>query len=116
MEETNLKNIHVFPTTESYEQNISEVGTEDIALVPFTDAQTLALNSGVTSTKITTYDGYTSQIAAKQDTLTTEQLNAVNSGITSTKVATYDNLPKHEVVSVLPVEPDTNTFYYIPEE
>lgn len=32
----------------------------------------------------------TTQLATKQDNLTTTQLNAVNSGITSTKVSTYD--------------------------
>ena len=55
-------------------------------------------------------------LATKQNTLTNLQLKAVNSGITLEKVSTYDSLPKHEIVSVLPVEPNANTFYYIPEE
>lgn len=55
-------------------------------------------------------------LTTKQDILTEIQLSAVNSGITSEKITTYDNLPKHEIVSILPVEPDLNTFYYIPEE
>lgn len=37
-------------------------------------------------------------------------------GVTSNIQTQFNNLPKHEVVSVLPVEPDANTFYYIPEE
>lgn len=46
-----------------------------------------AVNSGITSAKVTTYDGYAT---GKQDKLSETQLNAVNSGITSTKVSTYD--------------------------
>lgn len=49
--------------------------------------QLAAVNSGITSAKVTTYDGYA---AGKQDKLNETQLNAVNSGITSTKVSTYD--------------------------
>lgn len=37
-------------------------------------------------------------------------------GVTSNIQTQFNNLPKHEVVSVLPVEPDANTFYLIPEE
>lgn len=37
-------------------------------------------------------------------------------GVTSNIQTQFNNLPKHEVVSVLPVKPDANTFYYIPEE
>lgn len=37
-------------------------------------------------------------------------------GVTSNIQTQFNNLPKHEVVSVLPVEPDANTFYYIPED
>ena len=47
------------------------------------DDQLAAANSGVTAAKVKTYDGYASQIAGKQATLTTAQLNAVNSGVTS---------------------------------
>ena len=50
-------------------------------------AQLNAVNSGITSSKVSTYDGYAT---SKQDKLTTSQLNAVNSGITSSKVSTYD--------------------------
>ncbi|MBR2342548.1 MAG: hypothetical protein IKA73_03760 [Alphaproteobacteria bacterium] len=74
-----------------------------------TTAQQNAVNSGITADKVSTYDGYASQIAGKQaagdyatnsaltsglsgkqDTLTTAQQNAVNSGITADKVSTYD--------------------------
>lgn len=37
-------------------------------------------------------------------------------GVTSNIQTQFNNLPKHEVVSVLPVKPDANTFYLIPEE
>ena len=52
-----------------------------------TTAQLNAANSGITSAKVSTYDGYAS---GKQDKLTTTQLAAANSGITSAKVSTYD--------------------------
>ena len=52
-----------------------------------TTAQQNAIDSGITSAKVSQYDGYET---SKQDKLTTAQLNAVNSGITSEKVATYD--------------------------
>lgn len=52
--------------------------------------QLAAANSGITATKVTTYDGYATTLAGKQNTLTETQLNAVNSGITSAKVTTYD--------------------------
>lgn len=50
-------------------------------------AQMNAVNSGITASKVATYDGYAS---GKQDKLTQAQLNAVNSGITNAKVAKYD--------------------------
>lgn len=50
-------------------------------------AQMNAVNSGITASKVATYDGYAD---GKQDTLTQAQLNAVNSGITGAKVAKYD--------------------------
>ena len=49
-----------------------------------------AVNSGITSALVTTYNGYGTTIAGKQNTLTTTQLDAVNSGITSTLVTTYN--------------------------
>lgn len=52
-----------------------------------TQAQMNAVNSGITASKVATYDGYAD---GKQDTLTEAQLNAVNSGITGAKVAKYD--------------------------
>ena len=52
-----------------------------------TQAQMNAVNSGITASKVATYDGYAD---GKQDTLNATQLSAVNSGINSTKVAKYD--------------------------
>lgn len=52
-----------------------------------TQAQMNAVNSGITASKVATYDGYAD---GKQDTLTQAQLNAVNSGITGAKVAKYN--------------------------
>lgn len=46
-----------------------------------------AVNSGITSDKVATYDGYAT---SKQATLTTTQMDVVNSGITAAKVTTYD--------------------------
>lgn len=46
-----------------------------------------AVNSGITASKVATYDGYAD---GKQNKLTEAQLNAVNSGITGAKVAKYD--------------------------
>lgn len=37
---------------------------------PFTDAQMKAINSGITDTKVSTYDGYAAQIAGKQPKFT----------------------------------------------
>jgi hypothetical protein len=51
-----------------------------------TQAQLDALNSGITSWKVSAYDWYASQIAWKQDALTTQ--TAYTSKWTSTKVAT----------------------------
>lgn len=50
-------------------------------------AQMNAVNSGITASKVATYDSYGS---TKQNVLNTEQLNAVNSGITKAKVSKYD--------------------------
>lgn len=52
-----------------------------------TQAQMNAVNSGITASKVATYDGYA---GGKQNKLTETQLNAVNSGITGAKVAKYD--------------------------
>lgn len=52
-----------------------------------TQAQMNAVNSGITASKVATYDAYAH---GKQDTLNATQLSAVNSGINSTKVAKYD--------------------------
>lgn len=52
-----------------------------------TQAQMNAVNSGITASKVATYDAYGTN---KQDKLTQAQLDAVNSGINSTKVAKYD--------------------------
>lgn len=49
--------------------------------------QLAAVNSGITATKVSTYDGYATN---KQDSLNAEQLLAVNSGITAEKVGIYD--------------------------
>lgn len=46
-----------------------------------------AVNSGITSSKVSTYDGYAT---TKQDVLSETQLLAVNSGITTNKVSAYD--------------------------
>ena len=45
-----------------------------------------AVNSGITSEKVTQIGTNTTNIALKQDKLTSTQLTAVNSGITSEKV------------------------------
>lgn len=50
-------------------------------------AQMNAVNSGITASKVATYDGYGTN---KQDKLNATQLEAVNSGITKAKVSKYD--------------------------
>lgn len=50
-------------------------------------AQMNAVNSGITASKVATYDSYG---ITKQNVLNTEQLDAVNSGITRAKVSKYD--------------------------
>lgn len=52
-----------------------------------TQAQMNAVNSGITASKVATYDGYA---GGKQDKLNATQLEAVNSGITKNKVSKYD--------------------------
>ena len=68
-----------------------------------TEAQTNAVNSGITSSKRSGYDTHVANgdihvtasqktaWSAKQDALTTAQTNAVNSGVTSSKVSGYDS-------------------------
>lgn len=51
------------------------------------EEQLAAVNSGITKTKVSTYDGYATN---KQDKLNADQLAAVNSGITADKVGIYD--------------------------
>jgi hypothetical protein len=51
-------------------------------------AQMNAVNSGITASKVATYDSYGN---TKQNVLNAEQLNAVNSGITKAKVSKYDD-------------------------
>lgn len=62
--------------------------------------QLKAVNSGITSDKVTTYDGYAT---TKQATLSATQMNAVNSGITEEKVTTYDDYA--DSISVLESKP-----------
>lgn len=75
-----------------------------------TEAQTNAINSGITSAKVTQYDGYAGQISAKQDALSQAQLNAVNSGITSAKVTQYDGYAssKQDKISIVLTD---NSYY-----
>lgn len=54
------------------------------------DAQLKAVNSSITSDKVSTYNGYAALINGKQGALDETQLAATNSGITSAKVSTYD--------------------------
>ena len=54
------------------------------------DTQLAAVNSGITSGKVSTYDGYAALINGKQGALNETQLAAVNSGITAAKVTKYD--------------------------
>lgn len=54
------------------------------------DTQLAAVNSGITSDKVSTYDGYAALINGKQGALNETQLAAVNSGITAAKVTKYD--------------------------
>lgn len=72
-----------------------KLGNTDIDLSGYqtklTTAQLNAVNSGITASKVSTYDAYASTIASKQNQLSTTQLEAVNSGITSSDVETIQN-------------------------
>lgn len=72
-----------------------KLGNTDIDLSGYqtklTTTQLNAVNSGITASKVSIYDGYASTIASKQGQLSTTQLEAVNSGITSSDVETIQN-------------------------
>lgn len=66
-------------------------------LIPYTEkqdrlstAQLSAVDSGITSDKVNTYDNSLAEIAKKQDKLSETQLNVLDSGITGDKVSAYD--------------------------
>lgn len=66
-------------------------------LIPYTEkqdrlstAQLSAVDSGITSDKVNTYDNSLAEIANKQDKLSETQLNVLDSGVTSDKVSAYD--------------------------
>ena len=52
-----------------------------------TTAQLNAVNSGVTSAKITTYDGYSATIALKADSATTLAGYGITDGVTKKELA-----------------------------
>lgn len=60
--------------------------TEKILIeqISFTTTQTNALSSGITSSKVSTYDSYAN---GKQNKLNQSQENAINSGIDANKVS-----------------------------
>jgi len=68
---------------------ISAAWKELSAKVNWTDAQMAAINSGITAAKVTAYDGYASQISAKQDTLTAGENITISDGTISAKDTTY---------------------------
>lgn len=74
-ESTNLVTNKAITTALAFKQDILD--TDQMA----------AVNSGITSGKVTAYEAYAT---TKQDTLAGAQLQAVNSGITSDKVTAYD--------------------------
>ena len=69
---------YIYNTNWEYQYTVNETA--------LTTAQINALNSWITSAKVTTYDGYASTISWKQDALTTQ--TAYTSKGTSTKVPT----------------------------
>lgn len=75
-----------------------------------TEQQLAAVNSGINASKVSTYDGYASQISGKQDVLSSAQLAAVNSGITAAKVTAYDGYAssKQDKISIVLTE---NAYY-----
>lgn len=64
-----------------------QIDTLMTGMIAPSQAQLDAMNSGITASKVTTYDGYAT---GKQNALSTTQMDAVDSGITSAKVTTYD--------------------------
>ena len=77
----------VYNALQNYATLTALAGKQNI----LTSTQLNAVNSGINSVKVTTYDGYASQIAGKQDELNGSQMAAVNSGITSTLVSQFKN-------------------------
>lgn len=73
--------------TTSVNQNTTAIsGLQTSKQNALDSGQLSAVNSGITSDKVSTYDGYATLISGKQATLDSAQLSAVNSGIDSTKV------------------------------
>lgn len=70
--------------------NVS-VASTGVMTTNFTDAQKNTLNSGITSDKVSTYDGYATTIASKQDKLTFDATPTTSSSnpVTSSGVKTY---------------------------
>lgn len=92
--DTDVYDEYITLNTDS-EYSWEKLGNTDIDLSGYqtklTTTQLNAVNSGITASKVSIYDGYASTIASKQGQLSTTQLEAVNSGITSSDVETIQN-------------------------
>lgn len=66
---------------------VSDIAALADSGLELTATQLNAVNSGITSAKVATYDGYANTISGKQSALNATQLAAVNSGITSELVS-----------------------------
>ena len=91
----------------------------EISFPVFTAAQQNAIDSGITSGKVSGYDSHVADTdihvtasqktewSGKQNALTTAQMNAVNSGITSGKVSGYDSHVADTDIHVTTAEKET---------
>lgn len=94
--------------------NTAQLATKQDIL---SEIQLNAINSGITLTKVSTYDGYAEQINTRQLTSNLSQVIDNSTSLYPSNKAIVDySAKRHQVVSVLPAEPDPDTFYYIPEE
>ena len=91
----------------------------EISFPVFTTAQQNAIDSGITSGKVSGYDSHVADTdihvtasqktewSGKQDALTTAQMDAVDSGITSGKVSGYDSHVADTDIHVTTAEKET---------
>lgn len=82
--ENNLQKIHVFPSQESYEQNISSVGADDLVLIPDNSGSQIIITAtgGLSVSK--SENTYTIDGSSKADSDHNHSASDITSGVLST--------------------------------